>query len=62
MGAPMNPILDKATTTVAAGAVVSPWWLPSLAEISNTAAQLLPIAGLCWIIVQFIVLVFRRSK
>lgn len=58
----MNAVIDKTTTYVAAGAVVSPWWLPSLASISQTAALLLPIAGLLWIFVQFLVLMFRRSK
>lgn len=57
----MNPIVDKTTTSIAFGAVVSPWWLPSLAEVSHTAAQLLPVAGLLWIIVQFLVLMFRRK-
>lgn len=57
----MNPLIDKTTTGVAAGAVFSPWWLPSLAEVSHTAAQLLPIAGLMWILVQFLVLIFRRK-
>lgn len=50
----MNSALDKATTGIAAGAATSHWWLPSLAEISNTAAQLLPIAGLLWLTVQIV--------
>lgn len=57
----MNPIIDKTTTGIASAAVFSPWWLPSLAEVSHTAAQLLPIAGLVWILVQFLVLMFRRK-
>ena len=39
-------MIEKTTTAVAAGAVSSPIWLPSLADISQTAALLLPIAGL----------------
>ncbi len=57
----MNEMVDKATNYVAAGAVASPWWLPSLAEVSETAALLLPIAGLLWIAVQFLVLMFRSK-
>lgn len=57
----MNEMVDKATNYVAAGAVASPWWLPSLAEVSETAALLLPIAGLLWIGVQFLVLMFRSK-
>jgi hypothetical protein len=57
----MNEMIDRATNYVAAGAVVSPWWLPSLADVSETAALLLPIVGLLWIVVQFIVLMFRSK-
>lgn len=55
----MNEMIDRTTHYVAAGAVMSPWWLPSLAEVSETAALLLPIAGLLWIVIQVLVLVFR---
>ncbi len=57
----MNLIVDKTTTSIAVGAVASPWWLPTLSEMSHTAGQLLPIAGLLWILVQFLVLMFRRK-
>lgn len=55
----MNPIVDKATTVVAAGAVASPWWLEWLSNVSEIAALLLPIAGLIWLIVQ---VVMRLTK
>jgi hypothetical protein len=31
-----------------------PWWLPSLADVSSVAAELLPVAGLIWIVVKII--------
>jgi hypothetical protein len=40
------------TTTGAVSAVASPWWLPSLQTISDTAALVLPILGVLWLIVQ----------
>lgn len=46
--------LDKVTNVIAAGAAVSPWWMPSLADISTSAALLLPILGCAWLIVQII--------
>ncbi len=57
----LNPIVDKTTTSIAVGAVASPWWLPTLSEVSHTAGQLLPIAGLVWILVQFLAVMFRRK-
>ncbi len=45
----MNEHVD---TAVIAAAVGSPWWLPSLADISHIAAELLPVAGVAWIIVK----------
>lgn len=46
--------IEKATNVIAAGAAVSPWWMPSLADISQNAALLLPILGCAWLIVQII--------
>lgn len=45
-------MLEKATNTIAAGAVISPWWMPSLADVSQGAGLLLPILGCAWLIVQ----------
>jgi hypothetical protein len=47
-------MIEKATNTIAAGAVTSPWWMPSLADVSQTAALLLPILGCAWLIVQIL--------
>lgn len=45
-------VMDKLNNTVAAGAVVSPWWMPNLEAASQTAALLLPICGVVWILIQ----------
>lgn len=47
-------MLDKVTNTIAAGAVISPWWMPSISDVSQGAALLLPILGCAWLIVQII--------
>lgn len=44
---------EHATTTFAAGAAVSPWWLPQLHTVSAVAAEVLPILGVCWLLFQF---------
>lgn len=54
--------IDKLTNTIAAASVVSPWWLPSLNDVSQTAAALLPIAGLLWILFQFYWRISGRDK
>lgn len=41
-------------TAVASAAVASPWWLPSLADVSTVAAEMLPIMGIIWIIVKIV--------
>lgn len=45
-------ITDKTTTGVAAVAVTINWWLPWLKSASEVAALLVPIAGLCWLLLQ----------
>lgn len=47
-------MMERATNTIAAGAVISPWWMPSLADVSQTAALLLPILGCAWLLVQIL--------
>jgi hypothetical protein len=58
----MQLIQDKTTTVIAAGAVASPWWLPSLQSISETAALLVPIAGLCWLCLQIVLKIKNNNK
>lgn len=50
----MEGIMVKTTTGVAVAGVASPVWLPSLADVSHAAAQLVPIASLVWLILQII--------
>lgn len=40
------------TNSVATSAALSPWWLPSLQSVSDTAAMVLPILGVTWLLVQ----------
>ena len=47
-------IAERITNTVATAAVASPWWLPSLADVSHTAGLLLPILGVVWLTVQIV--------
>jgi hypothetical protein len=54
--------IEKATNVIAAGAAVSPWWMPSLADISQTAALLLPILGCAWLLVQIIAKLSGRDR
>lgn len=49
-------------TTIAAGAAVSPWWLPSLADVSQGAAMLLPVLGCTYLILQIITWATNRDK
>lgn len=58
----MNPIFEKTTNTIAAGAVASPIWLPALADVSRAAAMWLPILGVVWLFVQMIVFLYKSFK
>jgi hypothetical protein len=46
-------IQDKITTASAVGAVASPLWLPSLADVSQICATVAPILGVVWLLFQF---------
>lgn len=50
-----DPVIERATNVVAAGAVVSPWWLPMLEVTSQFAQLMLPILGAAWLSVQIAV-------
>lgn len=43
---------DTLTSAAASAAVTSPWWLPALHNVSQLAAELAPILGALWLIVQ----------
>lgn len=60
--------MNNEMTNVTAGvALVSPFWLPSLQQVSEIASIALPILGAAWLIVQIVaklyeVFVARRKK
>lgn len=43
---------EIATDVVAAAAIASPWWLPTLQELHDWAAWVLPILGVLWLLLQ----------
>lgn len=43
---------EAVTDTGAVAAIISPWWLPALHDVSQVAAFFLPILGAVWLIVQ----------
>jgi hypothetical protein len=53
-------VIERVTTGVAAGAIISPAWLPALKDLSETAALLLPILGAVWLFVQIMTRIFRK--
>lgn len=56
----MNTAIIQGTNAVAVGAVVSPLWMPWLQTVSDTAALLLPIAGLMWLVIQMLGYFWRK--
>ena len=48
----LMPMNDRVTDAIAAAAVISPWWLPFIAHISEVASIVTPIFGLIWLLVQ----------
>jgi hypothetical protein len=44
--------LEQATNGAAVGAASSPFWLPSLHTVSSAAAEVLPIIGVAWLLLQ----------
>jgi hypothetical protein len=53
---------EKITTAGAIGAVATPWWLPSLNEVSQVCATLAPILGVVWLVFQFVLKVRELRK
>jgi hypothetical protein len=43
---------EMVTDTGAVAAIASPWWLPTLHDVSQFAAEWLPIMGVVWLAVQ----------
>jgi hypothetical protein len=45
---------EMVTDTGAVAAIASPWWLPTLHDVSQAAAEWLPILGGIWLGVQIV--------
>ncbi len=60
---PLKEMHDHLTTATAGAAVASPFWLPTLQEVSEVASVTLPILGALWLIVQIVIKIieFRRG-
>lgn len=54
-------IMDRTTAAISGAAIVSPWWLPYLANASEVAGFLLPIFGVIWIIVQLVSFLMKKK-
>ncbi len=52
---------DHLNSWLAGLAVISPWWLPWLQDISQVAALLLPVLGGLWLLVQIFSKIFRNK-
>ncbi len=50
------------SNVVASAAVASPVWLPSLQTVSETAALLLPVVGIIWLLIQIGFFVYGKVK
>jgi hypothetical protein len=42
--------------------VATPWWLPSLNEVSQVCATLAPILGVVWLVFQFVLKIRELRK
>jgi len=53
---------EHATTTLAAGAATSPWWLPTFHTVSAVAAEVLPVLGVTWLLLQIGLKLYDRYR
>jgi hypothetical protein len=44
--------METATTAGAGAAIVSPWWLPIVQDVSTVASWALPLLGCAWLLMQ----------
>lgn len=51
---------DAIKFTVASLAVVSPWWLPTVNQVSQAAASALPVLGCAWLAMQMIAFLIKQ--
>ena len=57
-----NSMSTTLTNASAGAAVTSPWWLPALNDVSTVAAEMLPILGVVWLVVQISGYIIRLTK
>jgi hypothetical protein len=55
-------INEKITTASAWGAMASPLWLPTLADVSQVCATAAPILGVAWLVFQFVLKIRDELK
>lgn len=53
---------ESAINVGAAGALISPWWLPSLHNVSVVAAEIAPILGGLWLILKMVEWAFEMYR
>ena len=53
---------EKALNYAAPIILGSPWWLPSLHDVSIFAAELVPILTLAWVVIQIGIKAYDRYK
>jgi hypothetical protein len=54
--------MDKITNGIAGAAVASPWWLPTITEVSHAATIALPILGVIWLSIQMLAWFIRQWR
>lgn len=54
--------IEGITNKAAGAAIFSPFWLPSLQTVSETAALLLPIFGVTWFAVQIVTKIVETRR
>jgi len=54
--------MNQTATATATAAITSPWWLPALHSFSSFAAELAPILGAAFLILQIVSKVRRMVK
>lgn len=55
-------VIVKTTNGIAIGGLTLPAWDSTLAAVSSTAAQLLPIISLIWLIIQIFVFIRKQRR
>lgn len=55
-------MIAKVNFFIATAGAVSPWWLPTVSNVSQAAAALLPIVSVVWIVIQIFGFFAKRRK